>query len=114
MKHQIYIALFSALLLSTTSQAQMHESMHLGHNHEAHPMGEHTMMMGEATGVIRRINLRDGKITIKHQPLEGLNMPAMTMEFSVDSTESIADLKRGDSVKFTTNSAMQIQHIEKY
>ena len=51
-------------------------------------------------GEVRKIDASSGKITIKHGPLQNLDMPAMTMVFKVKSADMLKTVKAGDKVKF--------------
>lgn len=51
-------------------------------------------------GEIRRINKDAGKLTIKHGPIENLDMPAMTMVFRVADAAMLDQLQVGDKVRF--------------
>lgn len=53
-----------------------------------------------AQGVVRRVNEQAGKITIRHERLKHLDMPAMTMEFAVMEPAVLENFKAGDKVKF--------------
>lgn len=59
----------------------------------------HVMRMPLSEGVIRRIDLDAGKITIRHGELANLAMPAMTMTFTGDRT-MLRDYKVGDRIRF--------------
>ena len=50
-------------------------------------------------GVIRRIDLDAGKVTIRHGELANLGMPAMTMTFAGDR-DMLKDYKVGDRIRF--------------
>lgn len=54
-----------------------------------------------AEGEVRKIDKDAKKITIKHGPLQSLDMPAMTMVFQVKETAMLEQVKAGDKVKFT-------------
>jgi len=54
-------------------------------------------------GEVRKIDKAAGKVTIKHGPLDGINMPAMTMVFRPKEAAMLDSLKEGDQVKFTTS-----------
>lgn len=60
-----------------------------------------TVAMSE--GEIRRINKETGKVTIKHGPLQNLNMPAMTMLFVMQPSTMIDQIKEGDKIKFVAD-----------
>lgn len=56
---------------------------------------------GETTGEVRRVNQADGKVTLRHGPIEGpLDMGAMTMVFQVKDRGLLERLKPGDSGRF--------------
>jgi Cu/Ag efflux protein CusF len=51
-------------------------------------------------GVIRKVDKKAKKLTIKHGPLRNLDMPAMTMVFQVKDSAMLEQVKPGDKVKF--------------
>lgn len=51
-------------------------------------------------GEIRKVDKDAKKITIKHGPIENLEMPAMTMVFQVKEPAMLDQVKAGDRVKF--------------
>ena len=51
-------------------------------------------------GVVRKIDISNARITLKHGPLANLNMPPMTMVFRAQPPELLKGLKAGDAVKF--------------
>jgi len=53
-----------------------------------------------ADGEIRKVDKDAKKITIKHGPLEKLDMPPMTMVFQVKDLALLDQVKPGDKVKF--------------
>jgi Cu(I)/Ag(I) efflux system protein CusF len=53
-----------------------------------------------AEGEVRRVDKDAKKITIRHGPLEQLDMPAMTMVFQVKDPAMLDQVKAGDKVKF--------------
>ena len=53
-----------------------------------------------AEGEVRKIDVEQGKITLKHGPIDNLGMSAMTMVFRVSEASMLAKLKVGDKVKF--------------
>ncbi len=56
---------------------------------------------GHADGTILGIDAERGRITLKHGPIEGLGMPAMTMVFRVADPSMLMQLEAGDGVRFT-------------
>ncbi|RQP21791.1 copper-binding protein [Piscinibacter terrae] len=51
-------------------------------------------------GEIKKVDAGQGKVTLKHGPIENLGMPAMTMVYRVTDPAKLANLKAGDMVKF--------------
>lgn len=51
-------------------------------------------------GEVRKVDKGAGKVTIKHGPLQNLDMPAMTMVFRVKDAAMLEQLKEGDKIKF--------------
>jgi Cu(I)/Ag(I) efflux system protein CusF len=66
-------------------------------------------------GEIRKVDKEAKKLTIKHGPLENLDMPGMTMVFQVRDPAVLNAVKAGDKVKFTADkdgSAYVVTRIE--
>jgi Cu/Ag efflux protein CusF len=53
-----------------------------------------------AQGEVRRVDRDAKKITIKHGPLQALDMPPMTMVFQVRDPALLERVKAGDKVMF--------------
>jgi len=51
-------------------------------------------------GVIKKIKMESGKVTIKHGEIANLEMPPMSMVFNVKDPASLENLKKGDKIKF--------------
>ena len=51
-------------------------------------------------GEVRKVDKETGKITLKHGPIENLEMPAMTMVFQVKDEAVLDTVKPGDKVRF--------------
>jgi Cu(I)/Ag(I) efflux system protein CusF len=51
-------------------------------------------------GVVRKIDVANARITLRHGPLANLDMPPMTMVFRVQPPELLSGIKVGDTVKF--------------
>ncbi len=52
------------------------------------------------TGVVQKVDLKAKKVTIKHEELKDLEMPAMTMVFRTKTDEMLAALKEGQTIEF--------------
>jgi Cu/Ag efflux protein CusF len=51
-------------------------------------------------GIIRKIDLANKKITIKHGEIKNLDMPGMTMVFQIKDPVMLDTVKAGENVKF--------------
>jgi Cu(I)/Ag(I) efflux system periplasmic protein CusF len=49
---------------------------------------------------VRKVDKDAKKITIKHGPLQKLDMPAMTMVFQVKDPAMLDQVKAGDKIRF--------------
>ena len=70
-----------------------------------------TMVAGE----IRKVDTAAKKITIRHDEIKSLDMPAMTMVFQVQDPAMLDKVKSGDKVKFRAdkiNGAFTVMEIE--
>ena len=66
-------------------------------------------------GEIRKVDKDTKKLTIKHGPIESLDMPPMTMVFQVKDPAVLSQVKAGDKIKFVaekTGGAYVVTHIE--
>ena len=54
---------------------------------------------GYTDGELKKIDTEQGKITLKHGPVDNLGMPGMTMVFRADAA-LVSSFKPGDLVKF--------------
>jgi Cu/Ag efflux protein CusF len=67
-------------------------------------------------GEVRKVDKDAKKITIKHGPLQKLDMPAMTMVFQVRDPAMLERVKMGDKVKFEAEKiggAFTVTRIER-
>ncbi|MDP2226381.1 MAG: copper-binding protein, partial [Moraxellaceae bacterium] len=67
-------------------------------------------------GEIRKVDMKQGKLTIKHGEIKNLGMPGMTMVFRLRDPAMLTDLKAGDAVRFIVvkeGGAMVITEIKK-
>ncbi|MBT9567434.1 MAG: copper-binding protein [Thiobacillus sp.] len=97
-----FIAMLTALLISAPLHAQTPPAA-----------APETRVMSD--GVVRKIDVENNKITLKHGPIANLDMPGMTMVFRVVSPTLLNGVKVGDAVKFhveRANGAMTITAIQ--
>jgi Cu(I)/Ag(I) efflux system protein CusF len=59
-----------------------------------------------ATAEVRRIDLRAGKITLRHGEIKSLDMPPMTMVFQAVDPGMLQGLKVGDQVLFEADQVL--------
>jgi Cu(I)/Ag(I) efflux system protein CusF len=81
-----FVRLFAALatlLLSMSTYAQAHE----GH-------------LPQTEGVIKKLDVAAGKVTIAHAEIVNLNMPPMTMSFKAKDPAMLKPWKEGDKIRF--------------
>ena len=99
---------------SSTIWAMHHQGN--GHDHGNHSMnmsGDHKIMQNFATAEVKRVDLRQSKITLKHGKLPELDMPPMTMSFTAENPAMLEGLKRGDQLQFRADSKMKLIEIKK-
>ena len=63
-----------------------------------------TAAVAYTEGEVKRVDLSQGRITIKHGFIQNLEMPPMTMVFSVKEKSMLQGLSPGDHVRFTVIS----------
>ncbi|MGL6007792.1 copper-binding protein [Aeromonas sobria] len=103
-----YKTLTLTLLLSLASlQARAEMTM----SHEGHDMsqmeGMDMQMAREQVmtkGVITRLDEGSGKVGIKHEAIDNLKMPPMTMVFVAADPAQLKGLKVGDAIHFHAES----------
>lgn len=99
MKKSIFCFLPLAFALTPLAWAEHHaHDSHAAHDHHA----AHAMPMAiQATGEVRGLNAKAGKIKLKHDPIPALGWPAMVMDFKVQDSKLLGGLKAGDAVTFS-------------
>ena len=68
-----------------------------------------------STGVVKKIDAQQGKVTINHGPLINLDMPAMTMVFRIAEPKLLDNLKADDKIQFIAikkDGALTIVRLE--
>jgi Cu/Ag efflux protein CusF len=63
-------------------------------------LSANTLAQVMAEGVVRRIDLENNKITIRHGEIKALDMPPMTMVFVAKQPILLKSLAPGDTVEF--------------
>ncbi|WDZ79433.1 copper-binding protein (plasmid) [Ensifer adhaerens] len=54
-------------------------------------------------GIVKKVDTKAKKVTIDHEDLKNLDMPAMTMVFRVGDDAVLAKLKEGASIEFVAD-----------
>lgn len=94
----IHTLIAAALLASTAAYAQ--QADHSSH-HPAQPGAAAAATPSE--GEVRKVDMEQGKVTLRHGPLANLDMPAMTMVFTAADKKLLEGLNQGDKVRFTAD-----------
>lgn len=111
MKWKLALLLGFGLALSGGAVAQMKD-------HDMKGMGDMKMSQpadAMSDGEVRKVDKDAKKITIKHGPLQNLDMPAMTMVYRVKDDAMLDQVKAGDKVHFVAENmggALTVTQIE--
>ena len=112
----LYALLLSAAL-TTPALAQGHAD-HTGHATASSAASAATTTATDAVmtaGEITRVDARNGKLSIRHEEIKNLDMPAMTMVFGLKEPALAAQFKPGDKVLFhaeDNSGALTITRIQ--
>jgi Cu/Ag efflux protein CusF len=111
-------SLFSTLLAcaglalaAANASAQMHDHG----QHEATPAPTQDASTALSVGEVRKVDKDAGTLTIKHGPLNNLDMSGMTMVFKVQDTAMLDKAKVGDQIRFRAervNDALTVTRLE--
>ena len=111
--------LFALLGGAAAAQAASHAGAPMTMPMEAKkemPAAAGGMVMGDmADGEIRKVDMDNKKITIKHGEIKNLDMPGMTMVFQVKDPAMLSSVKTGDKVRFKaekSGGAMVVTEIQ--
>ena len=90
------LSLASGSLLPTLAQAQATMD---------HSKMDMAKMPSMTDGEVRKVDLANGKVTLKHGEIKHMDMPGMTMVFTAKDKTLLNGLKVGDKVKFMAENA---------
>jgi Cu/Ag efflux protein CusF len=65
---------------------------------------------------VRKVDVENKKISLKHGEIKNLDMPGMSMVFQVKNLAMLENIKAGDKVMFTADKvdgAFMVMSIEK-
>lgn len=98
--HRILVpAVLAVAALANAQQSAPSPSEHAGHHPAAGQPGAQLLSEGE----VRKVDLEQGKLTLRHGPLANLDMPAMTMVFTATDRKVLEGVKQGDKVRFNAD-----------
>jgi Cu(I)/Ag(I) efflux system periplasmic protein CusF len=95
----MHVITAAAVLLASAAGAQTPET---GDHASHHPAGA-AAASPQSEGEVRKVDMEQGKVTLRHGPLVNLDMPAMTMVFTAADPKMLEGLKQGDKVRFTAD-----------
>lgn len=67
------------------------------------PAPSSTAASATTAGEVRKVDKEAGKITIRHEPLVNLGMPAMTMVFRAADPKFLDQVNEGDRISFVAD-----------
>jgi Cu/Ag efflux protein CusF len=105
--------ILAAAALATTLTASAQSAAASAAEHAAHHPAAAAAPRSE--GEVRQVDKEQGKVTLRHGPLQNLDMPAMTMVFRAADPKLLDGLKEGDKVRFTAervDGAIAVTAIE--
>jgi len=89
------------MLFAVAGAGNAFANHHPGGQHSPQPQAPSAILKtGTGTGLIQQIDRDKGVITIKHGPLQGINMPGMTMSFLVKDKAMLSNLQPLQKVDF--------------
>lgn len=97
---------------------QRHHEHHEHHEHHAHHDhgSANEFENAHVSGEIRKIDLENNKVSIKHEEIKKYSMAAMTMNFRLKAPNQLDGFKPGDKVRFIpdkTEGGYVLRTIEK-
>lgn len=107
MKKTIALSLLFALSLAAVAGE---------HDHQHASPTEATTADDYVNAEVRKIDVDNGKLTLKHEALKQFDMPGMTMGFRVADPAMLSPLAVGDKVRFVPdriNGQYVVKKIEK-
>lgn len=103
-----------AVALGAHAQSTPGGTAHKSHHAQAGaPSGADQAALTD--GEVRKVDKDQGKLTLRHGPIQSLDMPAMTMVFRVADPKMLDAVKQGDKVRFSAqnlNGALTVTAIE--
>lgn len=105
----------ASLLAGSAAFAANHGAAHSGHQAASAAQPAAFASTDLTDGEVRRVDVANKKVTIKHAEIKSIAMPAMTMVFQVRDPVLLDKLKVGDKVRFAVeqaNGAMVVTQLQ--
>ena len=112
-KRNTLLCVIALLAIAASAQAASHGGAPMTSETKADTATKAATDMAE--GEIRKVDVDNKKITIKHGVTKNLDMPGMTMVFHVKEDALLGKVKIGDKVRFSaeqSGSALVVTAIE--
>jgi Cu(I)/Ag(I) efflux system protein CusF len=84
------------------------------HDHHGAHMGDAMQMTQLSDGVVKKVNVSAGDVTIQHGQLDSIGMPPMTMSFGVTNKAWLKQLKAGDKIRFSAEMGKKGPLMNRY
>lgn len=94
-------ALTKQLILSVSTALALATGMAYAQTHDTHGKSNaHDELASWTSGVVKKVDVSQRKITLTHEDIQNLQMPGMTMVFNVKNAKLLDGLAVDDPVKF--------------
>jgi Cu/Ag efflux protein CusF len=107
-------AILAALLIAASAAPSVHAQAAAAPDVSAPTTTPTASPMSD--GEVRKIDKEQGKLTLRHGPIQNLDMPGMTMVFKVADPKMLDTVKEGDKVRFSADridGALTVTAIER-
>lgn len=104
-KLKAFLVITATLAGSATAYAASHAGAPIGGTTNTQKSSIAAVPADMTEGEIRKVDLDNKKITIKHGAIKNLDMPGMTMVFQVKDPAMLDKVKAGDKVRFSAEKA---------
>jgi len=105
----------AAVAMVGSAHAQSNAGDHASHHPAAAAAASASAAPITTEGEVRKVDREQGKVTLKHGPIENLGMPGMTMVFKLADPSMLDRVKAGDTVRFVADNidgALTVMAIE--
>lgn len=93
-------AFAAAAALTAAAGIALPAAAQMSHAHGAMPAPMASSQSATGAGEVRKIDLASRKVTLKHDAMKDMDMPAMTMVYPVADASVLRNVKVGDKVRF--------------